>query len=305
MTQPFPRITLVTPSYNQASFLEATILSVLGQDYPSLEYMILDGGSSDGSLDIIQKYRARLAYWRSEPDGGQSDAIRTGLSRATGDIVNWLNSDDLLAPGALRVVAEMAVRNPRAGVYAAATENFFGTDLLGRRVRSVPANITVPSLLGLDNRCPARHQPGLFLRKNVYDRAGGIDPKYHYAMDFDLLLRVLETGASVEYDPRTVALFRIHEGSKTNGAVLNVSSTVREFVEIAESSGRRLGVRPRHGSHVRSLCGGTVWALRAGQHAEALRCLVTALALGGPGGVASAAVRAAGRRALRSVAPNS
>src|SRR5688500_5767577 len=101
-----PLVTIVTPSFNQAPYLEATIQSVLSQNYPNLEYIIVDGGSTDGSVEIIKRYSGRLAYWVSEPDGGQAEAINKGVARSTGSLVGWLNSDDLLLPGALRRLAE-------------------------------------------------------------------------------------------------------------------------------------------------------------------------------------------------------
>ncbi|MBL8121111.1 MAG: glycosyltransferase, partial [Anaerolineae bacterium] len=109
---PLPRITLVTPSYNQAAYLERTIRSVIDQDYPALQYLIMDGGSTDGSVEIIRRYERHLDGWVSQPDGGQSDAINQGFARAEGEIMTWLNSDDVLLPGALRLVGEIFARWP-------------------------------------------------------------------------------------------------------------------------------------------------------------------------------------------------
>ena len=116
MAQRLPRITLVTPSFNQAPYLGATIRSVLGQGYPDLEYIVMDGGSTDGSVGIIRRHEADLAFWKSAPDGGQSDALRQGFSRATGEVLGWLNSDDTLEPGALLDVGELFARRPDANL---------------------------------------------------------------------------------------------------------------------------------------------------------------------------------------------
>ncbi|NVO00781.1 MAG: glycosyltransferase, partial [Geobacteraceae bacterium] len=121
MTAP-PKITIVTPSYNQGRFLEKTILSVLDQGYPNLEYIVIDGGSTDESVEIIKKYADRLTYWVSEPDRGQSHAINKGFERATGEIFGWLNSDDWYHPGALQAVAEAFAANPDVGAVVGAGE---------------------------------------------------------------------------------------------------------------------------------------------------------------------------------------
>jgi glycosyltransferase involved in cell wall biosynthesis len=114
MSRPWPKITVVTPSFNQAAYLQETIESVLNQDYPNLEYIVLDGGSTDGSIDILKKYEKYFAYWRTHPDDGQSAAIIEGFQKSTGDILCWLNSDDFLAPGALALVGEYFQEHPEA-----------------------------------------------------------------------------------------------------------------------------------------------------------------------------------------------
>src|SRR6266849_8649816 len=111
-----PRLSIVTPSYNQGGYLGQTIESVLSQDYPDLEYIVLDGGSRDGSVEIIRKVEPRLAYWRSSPDGGQTAALREGFERATGEVLGWLNSDDWLEPGALRTVGESFAAHPEVDI---------------------------------------------------------------------------------------------------------------------------------------------------------------------------------------------
>ena len=109
--QALPKITIVTPSYNQGQFLRETIESVINQDYPSLEYFVIDGGSTDNSVDIIREYEDRINWWESEKDGGQSEAINKGFSKASGEILGWVNSDDVLLPGCLRVVSDYYLRN--------------------------------------------------------------------------------------------------------------------------------------------------------------------------------------------------
>ena len=123
MHSKFPKITIITPSYNQGQFIEETITSILSQDYPNLEYLIIDGGSKDNTVEIIKKYAGRLDYWVSEKDRGQSHAINKGLERSNGDIINWINSDDALMPGALWTVARAWMENPGA-IISGATQLF-------------------------------------------------------------------------------------------------------------------------------------------------------------------------------------
>ena len=185
-TNQLPIISIVTPSYNQGSYLEETILSVLEQGYPALEFFIFDGGSTDGSLDIIQKHQDQLTFWESKPDRGQSHAINKGFRMASGEIVAWLNSDDLLAPGALKVVAQAWQQNPGVGLITGQTEiidqagkptgNIFGSE----------PNV-INSLLSSENPVS---QPSTFFSTSALKEVGFLDETLHMSMDWDLWLRI-------------------------------------------------------------------------------------------------------------------
>lgn len=183
----WPKITVVTPSYNQASFLEATLRSVHDQEYPNLEHIVIDGGSTDGSVEIIRKFEDHLAYWVSEPDKGQTDALIKGFSRATGEILAWLNSDDLYEPRTLWEVAEFFSRHPEVQfVYGDA----LWIDTEGRTLRpkkEIPFNQFI--WLYDHNYIP---QPSAFWRKELYEAVGGLDPRFDLAMDADLWIRFAE-----------------------------------------------------------------------------------------------------------------
>lgn len=207
----WPRITIITPSFNQGDFLEQTILSVLNQQYPNLEYIIIDGGSTDHSVDIIKKYASKLAFWISEQDGGQSDALNKGFEMATGEVVNWLNSDDYYEPGALHIVGS-AFSNPSINAYCGINRSFSlqkeafssGTDLY-------PHNLL--KTLGL-----ARiDQPETFFRKSCIDEIGFVNEGLHFVMDKDLWFRFLSRfGMSgVLKTSALLAHFRLHNASKT------------------------------------------------------------------------------------------
>lgn len=205
-------VSIVTPSYNQARFIETTIRSVLDQDYPEIEYIIVDGGSTDGSVDIIQKYAPRLAWWVSEKDRGQTDAINKGFARARGDVLAWINSDDIYQPGAVREAVDYLTAHPEAGmVYGDASYIDEHDWVIGR----FPAAQTDYARL----RRGYVHIPqqSSFFRADLWRRVGPLDPSFYFAMDYDLWVRLAEI-APLHYIPRLWASFRLHSGAKTVAA---------------------------------------------------------------------------------------
>jgi glycosyltransferase involved in cell wall biosynthesis len=207
-----PLVSIVTPSYNQSRFIEATILSVLDQDYPNLEYLIVDGGSQDGSLEIIQRYGERLSWWVSEPDQGQTDAINKGFAHAKGDIYAWLNSDDTYQPGAVSEAVDFLQTHPRVGmVYGDA--NFI--DLAGRVTGKFNAQQT--SYQRLRRGGVYIPQQAAFWRANLWHQVAPLDPSFFFAMDYDLWVRLAQI-TEIRYTPRLWANFRLHKQGKTISA---------------------------------------------------------------------------------------
>ncbi|MCB9170787.1 MAG: glycosyltransferase [Flavobacteriales bacterium] len=205
------RISMITPSYQQVDYLEECLRSVADQQGVEVEHILVDGGSTDGSRALIERHARGLAWWCSEKDGGQSDAINKGLAHATGDVVNWLNSDDALLPGALRRVADAFASDPGLRVFGGCVVHRRGTaDRPFERIN----DMTRIEELYTD---PVINQPATFHRMDVVRAAGGVDPGLRYVMDlalwWDLLFRHGTTG--LRFEPVELAVFRLHEESKT------------------------------------------------------------------------------------------
>ncbi len=210
-----PLVSIATPSYNQAQFLEETILSVLNQDYPNLEYIIIDGGSTDGSVDIIRKYEDRLAYWVSESDDGQADAINKGWRRATGSILAWLNSDDLYEPGAISTVVHFLQNHPEVAVVYG---KYLRIDEYGNSLPMDGAKPRVPPQIDMRHwltswECPIS-QPSTFIRKEIIERVGMLDPSLQFALDVDLWVRIALV-ADFGYVPTVLSRARMHPAAKS------------------------------------------------------------------------------------------
>ena len=204
-----PLVSIVTPSYNQAHYLESTICSVLSQDYTNIEYIIVDGGSTDGSVEIIRRYSDRLAWWISEKDRGQTDAINKGFTHAKGEILAWLNSDDTYEKNAVKEAVAFLQEHTEIGmVYGNA--NFI--DENGHMIGRFPAAQT--NYKRLRRGYVHIPQQAAFWRADLWKRVGPLDPAFYFAMDYDLWVR-LAALAPLQYLPRLWANFRLHSGGKT------------------------------------------------------------------------------------------
>jgi glycosyltransferase involved in cell wall biosynthesis len=217
--RPWPKISIVTPTFNQGHFIEETILSVANQGYPNLEHIVIDGGSKDETPAILQRYRKRLAYAVSEPDNGQSHAINKGFARATGDILTWLNSDDMLAPGALAAVA-MAFATSNAEMIAGICVLHENGRVIGRHLTScADGPLPLDEILDIEGAWLVGeffYQPEVFFSRRVWQRAGGrVDESLYYSMDYELWLRFGEVGAVLHAVGRPLALYRVHAQQKT------------------------------------------------------------------------------------------
>jgi glycosyltransferase involved in cell wall biosynthesis len=209
---------IVTPSYCQPAFLESTMLSILNQGYPRLLYVVQDGASRDASPEIIGRYAPRLTHWASEPDKGQADAIRKGFARIAADlgpadVMAWFNSDDLVAPRALAFVGAYFARNPDVDV------------IYGHRIIIDDADREVGRWIMPRHEADCIEwidyvpQETLFWRKRAWDVAGGIDPTFQFALDWDLLARFQQAGCRIERTPYFLGCFRVHSQQKTSQVI--------------------------------------------------------------------------------------
>jgi len=204
-----PLVSIVTPSFNHVNFIEATMQSVLMQDYPNIEYMVVDGSSNDGTVDVIQKYADKLAWWVSEKDKGQTDAINKGFARAHGEFLAWINSDDTYEPGAVSAAVKYLQEHPEVGmVYGDC--NFINES--GNVIGKFNSAQTDYQLL----RQGYVHIPQqtMFFRRELWEQVGPLDPSFYFAMDYDLWTRIAAR-SRIQYVPQTWANFRLHTSGKT------------------------------------------------------------------------------------------
>lgn len=224
-TNTLPLISIITPSFNQARYLEETIISVLSQNYPNLEYIIIDGGSTDGSVEIIKKYESHLKYWVSEKDKGQSHAINKGFNKANGDILAWINSDDYYLPDAFNTIATASIKFPNSLWFYA------GTYWLSNNNQSYVGGIEDPEIASWYLKCLVS-QPGVFWRRKIWDQVGSlVDENMHFSFDYDLWLKFAAFQPIPQLITEPIAVFRLHEESKTT----NYSSSFKTENDVIRS----------------------------------------------------------------------
>lgn len=209
MSNKYPKISIITPSYNQVEFLERTIKSVLDQGYPNLEYIIIDGGSTDGSIDIIRKYAERLAYWVSEPDQGQTNAINKGFEIATGEWVAWQNSDDIYYPGCFAALAAASGRYPEADLIIGDINLIDRYDKVLRDIRYVRPSYEAMLAEGM-----VLTNQAAFWRRRVHAKVGLLSESLHFAFDYEWFLR-LTMGHKGAHVNEIWGGYRLHDATKT------------------------------------------------------------------------------------------
>jgi glycosyltransferase involved in cell wall biosynthesis len=232
----WPKISIVTPSFNQGRFIEETIRSVLLQNYPNLEYIIMDGGSTDESVEIIKKYEPWLTYWVSGKDEGQSDAINKGFAKASGIIGGWLNSDDSFYPEAMRRIADATIEYPNAVAWCGECNLVTPTGKVIRRVQPKTGNKDYFLEIGFGSPLM---QPSCLFRLDTYKQVGGVDQSLHFIMDFELWVKLAAEGQfHVTLDILSAA--KIYPGIKTDR---DIPSRVLEHMIVAWKYEHKAGAR--------------------------------------------------------------
>jgi hypothetical protein len=231
---PPPSISIVTPSLDHGRYIESTIGSILGQGYPRLEYVVMDGGSSDGTVEILERHRHRLHHLESAPDNGQAAAINRGFGHTSGEIMGWVNSDDLLLPGSLAHVAEVFDKHPEVDVI------YGHRILIDEDGRDIGLWVTPPHTVDSLRWFDYLPQETAFWRRALWERTGGIDESFGVAFDWDLFLRFQESGAQIRRVPRFLGGFRLHPGQRTR---VHHDSAQDELASIRERwNGRHVGL---------------------------------------------------------------
>jgi len=267
-----PRISIVTPSYNQAKYIRQAMLSVLSQGYPNLEYMVVDGGSTDGSVEIIKEYQKSLSYWVSERDGGQADGINKGWRRATGEIIGYLNSDDLLEPGVLRKIADAYVAHPDTMlIYGDCRVINKSGETIG--VKTVK-DFTKETLL----MCKSLPQPAVFITRKLFREIGGLDSSLQYGLDWAYFLKVfwLYPKKFLEYIPDIIAVSREYGETKSRKGLVLKADERRKVLE----GYFRDGILPRERKDLVGRSWASTYWLQGGDHFFAGNVLAALFAAG-------------------------
>jgi len=245
---PLPKISIISPSYQQGEFIEDTIQSVISQEYPFLEYIVIDGESSDNSVAIIKRYESRISFWISEKDRGQTDALNKGFRKATGEIIGWINSDDMLLPGALKKVGSFFQMNPDVSmIYGdAQAVDRHGKPLFIRK----PGSFDLRWLIRTDD-IP---QSSVFFRRDFLVSIGYLDDRLHFALDYDLLIKA-GLHQDLVYLPETLSAFRIYPETKTSGGKTQFSVDIVYFIDNI------LRNNPPNENHILSLLTTQYWRI--------------------------------------------
>lgn len=241
----WPRISIVTPSFNQAPFLERTIISIHNQGYPNLEHIVIDGGSTDGSLEILRRYANRFHHWQSGPDKGQSDAINIGADHATGSHMTWINSDDLLLPGALHSLSRAMKEHPQADLIYGNQLEIDASDRVIKRLYTVDFDIN--DFLYEINIIV--HQQSALWRTDLFRGIGGLK-MFRYAMDYDMTYRMYRAGARLCRIPHFLSAFRVHASGLTGSGEVGrrrggeVDAAFRDYMGRDRNLFDRVFMRP-------------------------------------------------------------